>query len=94
MARYIPKADPQDTLFSGGYSGAQILVQILKQCGDDLSRENVLKQALNLREFSTETMLPGLSVSTSADDYELFDRVMLQRFDGTSWIPFDQPISR
>ena len=94
MKQYMPKADPHDQLYAGGYSSAQILVQILRQSGDNLTRENVMKQALSLRNFATETMLPGLSVNTSPQDYELFDRLVLQRFDGTSWVPFGQPVSR
>lgn len=92
--QWMPGIDPDDSLVSGGYSSAQVLVQILKQCGNNLTRENVMKQALSLRGFSTPTMLPGIVLNTAPDDYELFSQLQLQRFDGKSWVPFGSLVSR
>ena len=90
----MPDADPNDTLISGGVSSVQIMLQIIKQCGDDLTRENLMKQALNLKGFATPTMLPGITLNTSATDYDLFAQLKLQRFDGNSWAPFGEVFSR
>ena len=92
--QWMPEGDPNDQLVAGGYSSAQILIQILKQCGDDLTRENIMKQALSLRGFATPTMLPGLSLNSSPTDYELYAQLKLQRFNGTSWVPFGEVISK
>lgn len=92
--QWMPDGDPNDQLVAGGYSSAQILTQILKQCGDDLTRENVMRQALSLRGFATPTMLPGLTLNTSPTDYELFAQLRLQRFNGSSWVPFGEIVSR
>lgn len=92
--QWMPEGDPNDQLVAGGYSSAQILIQILKQCGDDLTRENIMKQALSLRGFATPTMLPGLTLNSSPTDYELYAQLKLQRFNGTSWVPFGEVISK
>ena len=92
--QWLPGQDPDDSLVAGGYSSAQVLTHILKQCGNNLTRENVMKQALSLRGFSTPTMLPGIVLNTAPDDYELFSQLQLQRFDGKSWVPFGALVSR
>ena len=92
--QWMPEGDPNDQLVAGGYSSAQIMIQILKQCGDNLTRENIMKQALSLRGFATPTMLPGLTLNSSPTDYELYAQLKLQRFNGTSWVPFGEVISK
>jgi ABC-type branched-subunit amino acid transport system substrate-binding protein len=68
MDKYYPDGDKTNANNTYGYVQAQAMVQVLKQCGDDLTRENVMKQAANLKDFSTDMMLPGIKVNTSAVD--------------------------
>lgn len=70
-----------------------ILAQVLKQCGDDLSRENVLRQATNISNMTLPMLLPGIKVNTGPADYLPYQTVRLQRFDGKSWTLFGEPIS-
>jgi branched-chain amino acid transport system substrate-binding protein len=88
MKQYMASADPYDTTYSGGYIGSALLVHVLRQCGDDLSRDNVLRKATSLDKVSLPLLLPGVTVSTSSDDYLLFQQLRLQRFDGKSWAGF------
>jgi branched-chain amino acid transport system substrate-binding protein len=60
MKKYYPEANSDDTINLYGYSAAYTLVQVLKQCGDDLTRENVMRQAANLRDFEVPVLLPGI----------------------------------
>jgi ABC-type branched-subunit amino acid transport system substrate-binding protein len=69
MDKYLPEADKGNNNSVYGYVVAQTMVQVLKQCGDDLTRENVMKQAANLKNFSTDMMLPGITIDTGADDF-------------------------
>ena len=92
--QWMPGADPNDAFVAGGYSSAQMLVHILKQCGNDLTRENVMKQALNLKGFTLPTYLPGITLNTSPTDYELYAQLKLQKFNGTSWVPFGEMVSK
>ena len=61
------------------------MVQVLKQCGDNLTRENVMKQAANLKNFHSDLMLPGIMVNTAPDDYFPIEQMQLMRFNGESW---------
>jgi branched-chain amino acid transport system substrate-binding protein len=88
MKQHMPSADPHDTTYSGGYIGSALLVQVLRQCGDDLSRANVLRQATSLNKVALPLLLPGVTVTTSSDDYLLFQQLRLERFDGKSWVGF------
>ena len=63
----------------------QTLVQVLKQCGDDLTRENVMKQAANLKNFRTTNLLPGITINTSPIDFAPIKQVQLRRFKGETW---------
>ena len=69
MAKYFPEGDKSSSFTVYGYSVAQTLVQVLKQCGDDLTRENVMKQAANLKDFELEMLLPGIKINTSPTDF-------------------------
>jgi len=71
-----------------GYSAAQLLVQVLKQCGDDLSRENVMRQAGSLQNVQLPMLLPGIRINTSAADYDPVKQMQLMRFDGKEWVRF------
>ncbi|MCX7271908.1 MAG: ABC transporter substrate-binding protein [Burkholderiales bacterium] len=94
MKRWAPGLDANDSLNVSGYSSAMIMADILKRCGDDLTRENVMRQALAMNEFSTPVMLPGVGLSTSPTDHEIYGALRLQRFDGKSWVPFGNAMKR
>jgi len=64
----------------------------LKQCGDDLTRENVMTQAANLKNFNLPLLLPGITINTSPSDYRVIRQVQLQRFDGKQWVRFGDVI--
>ena len=92
IAKYYPSADMNDVNNVYGYSTAQTLVQTLKQCGDDLSRENIMKQALNL-DMELPMAQPGIRVKTSPTDSYPVKQMRLVRFDGTTWVPFGEAMS-
>jgi branched-chain amino acid transport system substrate-binding protein len=93
MGRYYRDGDPKDQSNLYGYLAAQIMTQILKQCGNDLSRENVMKQAANLKNFKLPLLLPGMALSTSPTDYFPVQQAQLERFTGTQWQLFGEVIS-
>jgi len=88
MKRWAPLLDSNESLNLTGITLTRLMVDVLRQCGDDLTRENVLKQMLSLKEYSSNLMLPGVSITTGAKDYELYGATRLQRFNGQSWVPF------
>jgi branched-chain amino acid transport system substrate-binding protein len=88
MTKYLPDADPHRPNFVNGYNYAATMVQVLKQAGDDLSRENIMRQALNLRELELPMLLPGIKVSTSPTDYYPVQQLQLMRFNGKRWERF------
>jgi branched-chain amino acid transport system substrate-binding protein len=93
LKEYLPASDPNDTSMVTGYNSAIILTHVLKQCGDDLSRENVLRHATSIRNLALPMLLPGIKVDTGPNDYLPYQTVRLQRFDGKSWKLFGDPIS-
>ena len=93
MTKDFPEGDKLDNGTVVGYGVAQTLVQVLKQCGDDLTRENVMKQAANLRDFRTEVLLPGITINTSANDFAPISQLQLMRFTGERWQLFGDVIS-
>jgi ABC-type branched-subunit amino acid transport system substrate-binding protein len=90
MRHYYPEADPLDTQNVLGYITAEALEQVLKQCGDDLTRENVMRQAANLKNVALPMMLPGIKLNTSSTDYTPIKQVQLRRFDGKTWVRFGE----
>jgi len=88
MGKYYPEGDLKDASNIYGYTVASTLAQVLKQCGDNLTRENVMKQAASLKDFRVETLLPGIKMNTSADDFAPIQSVQLIRFDGKEWVRF------
>jgi branched-chain amino acid transport system substrate-binding protein len=86
MKKYYPDGDTTDLNNVIGYSIAQTLVQTLKQCGNDLSRENVMRQAANLHDLVLPMVMPGLVINTSPTDYQPLKSVRLMRFDGEHWV--------
>jgi ABC-type branched-subunit amino acid transport system substrate-binding protein len=85
MDKYYPSGDQVDLNAVYGYAAAQTMVQVLTQCGDDLTRENVMRQAANLKNFSSEVMLPGIKINTSPDDFFPIEQMQLMQFDGQAW---------
>ena len=87
MAKYYPSGDVTDASNVYGYSVAQTVVQVLKQCGDNLTRENVMKQAASLN-LELPMSLPGINIKTSPTDFYPIEREQLARFDGKTWVLF------
>jgi branched-chain amino acid transport system substrate-binding protein len=88
MRRYMPDADPTDGNYVFGYNVSMALVQVLKQCGNDLSRENIMRQATNLKDLEEPALLPGIKVSTSPTNYHPIRQMQLMRWDGRLWVRF------
>ena len=88
MKKYYPDGSMIASENFYGWNVAQTLVQVLKQAGNNLSRENVMKQAASLKDFVVPGALPGIKLNTSATDFAPFESVRLARFDGTDWVGF------
>jgi len=88
MKQYYPEGDTTDFYNVYGYGLAQTLVHVLKQSGDDLTRENVMRQAASLKNLSLPMLLPGARVNTTATDYYPIKQMWIQRFDGKQWVLF------
>jgi branched-chain amino acid transport system substrate-binding protein len=93
MKKYNPGADPTDVNYVYAYAVSETMVQVLKQCGKDLSRENVMKQAASLKAFKPSLALPGLELTTNANDYRPFSQMQLAKFNGKSFERFGSVIS-
>ena len=85
MAKYYPEGDKNSNFNTYGYSTAQLMVHVLKQCGDDLTRENVLKQATNLKNVQLDLALPGILANTTPNDYRVNKQLQMMRFNGERW---------
>jgi len=85
MKDNLPGADINDSLNVAGYAFAQTLEQVLRQAGDDQTRENIMKQAASLKDFRLGLLLPGSLINTSPTDYRVIKYMKLQRFNGKSW---------
>lgn len=83
--KWAPELNPLDSFVSGGYSNAIIVADLLRRCGDLLTRENLMRQATSLRGYTTPLTLPGVTLDTSPTDYLPYQSLRLQRFDGTSF---------
>ena len=88
MGKYNPSADPNDKFNVLGYFGAAAVVQMLKQCGSDVTRENLMHQATNMLAVKIPMLLPGITMNTTPEDYNAVTQMQLQRFDGHRWVPF------
>jgi branched-chain amino acid transport system substrate-binding protein len=82
MDKYFPDGDKSSTFSVYGYLLAQTVVQVLKQCGDELTRENVMKQAVNLKDLELDLLLPGIKINTSPSDYFPVEQMQMTRFNG------------
>jgi len=88
MAKYYPEGDKDSSFNAYGYSTTQLLIHVLKQCGDNLTRENVMKQATNLKNVQLDLSLPGIVGNTTADDYRINKQLQMMRFNGERWEGF------
>ncbi|WP_441230418.1 ABC transporter substrate-binding protein [Tardiphaga sp. 215_C5_N2_1] len=85
LAKYVPDGNPSDSSLMSGYNIAETMAILLKQCGDDLTRANVMKQAANLKDVQQSTLLPGVKVNTSPTDFSPIEQMQLMRFEGENW---------
>jgi hypothetical protein len=90
FGKYLPGADIGDTNYLTGYQQGMVLEQILKQCGDDLSRENIVSQAKSLKNVVLPTSMPGITINTSKTVNQLWTQMQLQRWTGESWQQFGE----
>jgi ABC-type branched-subunit amino acid transport system substrate-binding protein len=93
MTKDFPEGDKLDGGTVVGFGVAQTLVQVLKQCGDNLTRENVMKQAASLKDFRTEVLLPGIKINTGPNDFAPISQLQLMKFKGEKWELFGDVIS-
>jgi branched-chain amino acid transport system substrate-binding protein len=93
MKKYNASGNVSDFFTVYGYSAAQTMVAVLKQCGNNLTRENLMKQAANINDLKLPMLLPGITVSTSGDDFAPIKQMQLEKFDGNTWQLFGQVIS-
>ena len=85
MDKYFPDGDKTSSFTVYGYSVAMTLAQVLRQCGDDLTRESVMKQAANLKDLQLPMALPGIKINTSEKDFFPFEQMQMQKFTGERW---------
>ena len=90
MKKYYPEVNADDGTFSYAYAGALAFVDLLKRCGDDLTRENLMRQATNLKNVGNPMLVPGITLNTSPTEYHPIKQVQMMRFDGTKWVLFGE----
>jgi branched-chain amino acid transport system substrate-binding protein len=93
LDKYYPDADRTNSQVIYGYGAAQTLAKVLEMCGDDLTRANIMKQAANLKDFTPDTLLPGVKINTSATDFAPIEQLRMMRFKGEKWDLFGDVIS-
>ncbi|HVR66115.1 MAG TPA: ABC transporter substrate-binding protein, partial [Verrucomicrobiae bacterium] len=92
MDKYFPDGDKDDGYALYGYAAAETMVQVLTQCGDDLSRENIMKQAAALKDYRSSILLPDIAINTGPSDYRPIEQMRLVQFDGNAWQPIGDVI--
>jgi branched-chain amino acid transport system substrate-binding protein len=93
MAKYMPGADTADGNYLFAYAVSKAMLQVLKQCEGNFTRENIMKQAANLHDLELPTLLPGIKVNTSPTNYHPIRQMQLAKFDGSIWVPFGDVIT-
>jgi branched-chain amino acid transport system substrate-binding protein len=93
LEKYYPEGNKLDASVVYGYGAAQTMVKVLEMCGDNLTRENVMKQAASLRDFAPDTLLPGVKINTSSTDFAPIEQLQMQQFKGEKWDLFGDIIS-
>ena len=92
MDKYYPDGDKEDSYAIFGYAAAETLFQVLSQCGNDLSRENIMRQAASLKDYRNPIILPGIAIKTGPTDFRPIEQMRLVQFDGTAWQPIGDVI--
>ena len=90
MRKFYPEGNPADFNNGYGYSAAQALVAVLKKCGDDLTRENLMRQACSIRDLELPLLLPGIKVNSSPTSHRTIKQAQMERFDGSRWVPIGE----
>jgi ABC-type branched-subunit amino acid transport system substrate-binding protein len=85
MEKYYPEGDKNSNFNTYGYGNAQVMVEVLKRCGDDLTRANVMKQATSLSNVTVDIGLPGMSITTTPTDYRVNKQLQMMKFNGERW---------
>jgi branched-chain amino acid transport system substrate-binding protein len=93
LAKYYPDGNKLDNSVVYGYGAAQTMVKVIEMCGDDLTRDNVMKQAASLKDFAPDTLLPGIKINTSATDFAPIKQLQMMRFKGEKWDLFGDVMS-
>jgi branched-chain amino acid transport system substrate-binding protein len=93
LEKNFPEGNKLDGSVVYGYGAAQTMVKVLEMCGDNLTRENVMKQAASLKDFAPDTLLPGVKINTTATDFAPIEQLQMQRFKGEKWELFGDIIS-
>jgi branched-chain amino acid transport system substrate-binding protein len=93
MKKHQPEGNPVDLFNVYGYNTAQTLVEMLKRCGDDLTRENLMRQVTNVKDLELPMLAPGIRITTSPTDYFPIEQEQMMRFDGTKWVRLGEVIS-
>ncbi len=94
MEKYYPQGDRADIYNVYGYAAAQIMIHVLEQCGDNLTRENVMHHAGSMKDVRLPMLLPGISLNTSATDYDPVKQMQLMRFNGKQWVLFGPVVGK
>ncbi len=92
MKKYVPDGAVNDLAYTYALAVVSTLMQVLKQCGDDLTRENVMRQAANLHDLEVPMLLPGIRINTSPTRFNPISQRQMARFDGKSWVRFGEVI--
>ena len=91
--KYLPTVDPDNTIAFAGYGQVASMAEILRRCGDDLTRANVLKQATTLAGFHSPYFLDGVNFSYTPDDYTPMKTLFISIFNGKDWDISDKPVT-
>jgi branched-chain amino acid transport system substrate-binding protein len=94
MKENLPGSSPNDITAITGYNAIEIAVEILKRCGDDLTRDNVLKQATNLKGLKVSMLITGITIQTTPENYAAIEQTRFAKFDGKSWVLFGELVGK
>lgn len=87
MKKYMPSVSVDDNTATPGYNNAYMIEQVIRRCGNELTRENLLKQSTSLKDEQPPLFLDGIKVGNSSTDYRAIHNLQITRFDGTNWLP-------
>ena len=93
MAKWVENASPEDASATYAYSTAQMLAEVLRRCGDELTRENLMKQATSIKDYQLPLFVPGVKVNISETSRTGWRQGQMERFDGTNWVFFDSIVT-